>query len=131
MVYGKADNKQYLTVVDFIANYKNSFLVPIALYGDTSFNKDNLRKLLVGESQGLPGACTIDFDRIAQQQIFDSINQSNMRKFSDLKLDYKLLKNVLGRIPMMMDFYSLGKRDPYQFVEYTGFLFRVCSKGRQ
>ena len=40
-----------------------------------------------------------------------------MRKFSDLKLDYNLLKSVLGRIPMMMDFYSLGKRDPYQFVE--------------
>ena len=124
----KADNKQYLTVVDFIANYKNSFLVPVALYGDTSFNKDNLRKLLVGESQGLPGACTIDFDRIAQQQIFDSINQSNMRKFSDLKLDYKLLKNVLGRIPMMMDFYKLGKRDPYQFIEYSGSYFEFIQK---
>jgi len=124
----KADNKEYLTVVDFIANYKNSFLVPIALYGDKSFNKDNLRKLLVGESQGLPGACTIDFDRIAQQQIFDSINQSNMRKFSDLKQEYKLLKNVLGRMPMMMDFYSLGKRDPYQFVEYSGSYFEFVQK---
>ena len=124
----KADNKQYLTVIDFIANYKNSFLVPVALYGDTSFNKDNLRKLLVGESQGLPGACTIDFDRIAQEQIFDSINQSNMRKFSDLKLDYNLLKSVLGRIPMMMDFYSLGKRDPYQFVEYSGSYFEFVQK---
>lgn len=124
----KAENKQYLTVVDFIANYKNSFLVPIALYGDTSFNKDNLRKLLVGESQGLPGACTIDFDRIAQQQIFDSINQSNLRKLSDLKLEYKLLKNVLGRIPMMMDFYSLGKRDPYQFVEYSDSYYEFVQK---
>lgn len=124
----KADNKQYLTVVDFIANYKNSYLVPVALYGDTSFNKDNLRKLLVGESQGLPGACTIDFDRIAQQQIFDSINQANLRKFADLKLDYKLLKNVLGRIPMMMDFHSMGKRDPYQFVEYSGSYFEFVCK---
>jgi len=124
----KAEGKQYLTVVDFIANYKNSYLVPVALYGDTSYNKDNLRKLLVGESQGLPGACTIDFDRIAQQQIFDSINQSNLRKFADLKLDYKLLKNVLGRIPMMMDFYSMGKRDPYQFVEYSGSYLEFVSK---
>ena len=128
----KADDKQYLTVVDFIANYKNSYLVPVALYGDTSFNKDNLRKLLVGESQGLPGACTIDFDRIAQQQIFDSINQANLRKFADLKLDYKLLKNVLGRIPMMMDFHSMGKRDPYQFLRkpfgsYFGFVCKVDS----
>lgn len=124
----KADNKQYLTVIDFIANYKNSYLVPVALYGDTSFNKDNLRKLLFGESQGLPGACTIDFDRIAKEQIFESINQSNMRKFSDLKLDYELLKNVLGRTPMMMDFYSLGKRDPYQFVEYSSSYFEFVQK---
>lgn len=124
----KANNKQYLTVVDFIANYKNSFLVPVALYGDTSFNKDNLRKLLVGESQGLPGACTIDFDRVAQQRIFDSINQSNLRKFSDLKLDYNLLKSVLGRIPMMMDFYSRGKRNPYQFVEYSNSYFEFVQK---
>lgn len=124
----KADNKQYLTVVDFIANYKNSFLVPVALYGDTSFNKDNLRKLLVGESRGLPGACTIDFDRVAQEQIFESINQSNLRKYTDLKLDYDLLKSVLGRIPMMMDFYSLGKRDPYQFVEYSGSYFEFVQK---
>lgn len=124
----KTENKQYLTVVDFIANYKNSFLVPVALYGDTSFKKDNLRKLLVGESQGLPGACTIDFDQVAQQQIFDSINNSNMRKFTDLKLDYKLLKNVLGRIPMMMDFYSYGKRDPYHFVEYSGSYFKFVQR---
>lgn len=124
----KAENKEYLTVIDFIANYKNSYLVPVALYGDTSFNKDNLRKLLVGESQGLPGACTIDFDRIAQQQIFDSINQANMRKFADLKIEYKLLKNVLGRIPMMMDFYSSGKRDPYQFVEYSNSYFEFVQK---
>lgn len=124
----KADNKQYLTVVDFIANYKNSFLVPVALYGDTSFDKDNLRKLLVSESQGLPGACTIDFDRIAQQQIFNSINHSNMRLFKDLKLDYELLKNVLGGRPMMMDFYSLGKRNPYQFVEYSGSYFEFVQK---
>lgn len=124
----KAENKQYLTVIDFIANYQNSYLVPVALYGDTSFNKDNLRKLLVGESQGLPGSCTIDFDRIAQQQIFDSINQSNMRKFSDLKLEYKILKNVLGRMPMMMDFHSLGKRDPYQFVEYSGSYYEFVQK---
>lgn len=124
----KAENKHYLTVVDFIANYKNLFLVPIALYGDTSFNKDNLRKLLVGESQGLPGACTIDFDRIAQQQIFDSIDQSNLRKFSDLKLEYKLLKNVLGRTPMMMDFYSFGKRDPYQFIEAAKSYFEFVQR---
>jgi superfamily II DNA or RNA helicase len=43
----KLDNKDYLTVIDFIGNYKNNFLVPIALYGDTSYNKDTIRKLII------------------------------------------------------------------------------------
>ena len=41
----KAKNKEFLAVIDFIGNYSNNYLVPIALYGDTSYNKDNLRKL--------------------------------------------------------------------------------------
>ena len=39
----KISSKNYLTVIDFIGNYDNNYLVPIALYGDTSYNKDNLR----------------------------------------------------------------------------------------
>lgn len=124
----KTQNKQYLTVIDFIANYKNSYLIPVALYGDTSYNKDNLRKLLVGQSQGLPGSCTIDFDRIAQQQIFDSINSAQLSKLSDLKQEYVALKKMLGRMPMMMDFIRMGRRDPYQFIDYSGSYYAFVHK---
>lgn len=122
-----AEDKEYLTVIDFIGNYQNSYLIPIALYGDATYNKDNLRKLLVGGSQGLPGACTIDFDEIAQQQIFDSINQAKLNQKKDLKADYETVMRVLGRTPMMMDFLEHGARDPYQFVEYSGSLHAFAS----
>ena len=52
----KAEDKDYLTIIDFIGNYSNNYLVPIALYGDSSYNKDTLRKLISTESNLIPGA---------------------------------------------------------------------------
>jgi len=112
----KLENKDYLTVIDFIGNYKNNFLVPIALYGDTSYNKDSIRKLMASGSSLIPGTSTINFDKIAREKIFEAINAANMRLRRDLVNDYNLLKFKLGRIPMMMDFIEHGARDPFLFV---------------
>jgi superfamily II DNA or RNA helicase/HKD family nuclease len=116
------EGKEYLTVIDFIGNYSNSYLIPIALYGDASYNKDNIRKLLVGGSQSLPGACTIDFDRVAQEKIFEAIDRAKLSQKRDLKSDYEMVMKIVGRVPLMMDFVLHGSRDPYQFVEYSGSL---------
>ncbi|NLY80785.1 MAG: DEAD/DEAH box helicase family protein, partial [Lysinibacillus sp.] len=37
----KHPSKEYVTIIDFIGNYKNNYLIPIALSGDQSMNKDN------------------------------------------------------------------------------------------
>ena len=125
----KAENKEYLTVLDFIGNYKNNFLVPIALYGDTSFNKDRIRRCLVNGSDLIPGASTINFDEITKERIFKSLNDANLSKFKDLKTDFELLHFQLGRTPLMMDFIEHGSRDPFTFVaeykSYYGFLIKV------
>ncbi len=127
----KLDSKSYLTVIDFIGNHTNNYLIPIALYGDTSFDKDKLRKLLSDGSTDLPGVSTINFDRISKEKIFESIDSANMRLLKDLKKDYSLLKFRLGRYPLMMDFVDSNSRDPYHFVKYSksyyDFLVRVDS----
>ncbi len=115
----KTDDKKYLTVIDFIGNYEKNYLIPIALYGDTSFNKDTLRKLLSEGSRMIPGSSTINFDEITKERIFKSIDVANLQQFTDLKYDYNLLKYKIGKIPMMMDFIEHGSRDPYQYVEYS------------
>jgi superfamily II DNA or RNA helicase/SOS-response transcriptional repressor LexA len=115
----KADGKSYLTVIDFIGNYEKNYLIPIALYGDTSYNKDSLRKLITEGSRMIPGASTINFDEITKERIFESIDSANMQLFSELKKDYNLLKFKLGRPPMMMDFIEHGSRDPFLYVEYS------------
>jgi superfamily II DNA or RNA helicase/HKD family nuclease len=113
----KTLGKEYLTVIDFIGNYANNYLVPIALYGDTTYNKDTLRKFLASGSNLIPGASTINFDRITKERIFDSINSAKMHLKKDLKKDYELLKFKIGRIPLMVDYIEHGSRDPQLYVE--------------
>ncbi|MFM2230241.1 MAG: hypothetical protein RL607_1499 [Bacteroidota bacterium] len=115
----KAEDKEYLTVIDFIGNYSNSFLIPIALYGDSSYNKDTLRKLMSGGSNLIPGASTINFEEITKKQIFDAIDSANMQMKKDLESDFIVLKNKLGHYPMMMDFIEHGSRDPFLYVKYA------------
>ena len=115
----KADYKEYLTIIDFIGNYSNNYLVPIALYGDTSYNKDSLRQLLTSGSSLMPGTSTINFDEISLNRIYESIDSASMMLKKDLVNDYNLLKFKLGRIPMMIDFIKHGSRDPQLYVNYS------------
>ncbi len=124
----KAAEKGYLTVIDFIGNYKNNYLIPIALYGDTSYNKDSLRRIISQGSRTIPGASTINFDKIVKERIFKSIDTANLRLLTDLKKDYKLLKYKLGKIPFMMDFIKHGERDPFSFVEYSKSYYNFIKK---
>lgn len=119
----KSKDKKYLTVIDFIGNYQNNYLVPIALYGDKSYNKDTLRKIISEGSLLIPGASTINFDAITKAKIYKSIDAANMQIKRDLIKDYDLLKFKLGRQPMMMDFIEHGSRDPFHYVSYSNSSF--------
>jgi len=123
----KLKGKDYLTVIDFIGNYSNNYLVPIALYGDTSYNKDTLRKLMASGSNLIPGASTINFDKLSMKRIFESIDNANLQLKKDLVKDYQLLKYRLGRLPMMMDFIEQGSRDPFQYVIYSKSYFNFLA----
>lgn len=124
----KVTGKDYLTVIDFIGNYENNYLVPIALYGDKTYNKDNLRKLITSESSFIPGDSSINFDEISKEKIFESINKTNLSKLADLKTDYFNLKYKLGKIPSMVDFLNHGSRDPFHFVSYSKSYYNFISK---
>ncbi len=107
----KADEKEYVVILDFIGNYKNNFMIPIALSGDRSYNKDNIRRYVLEGERIIPGSSTIHFDEISRKRIFAAIDNAN---FSDIKLireNYKNLKNKLGRIPDLKDFDDYGEMD--------------------
>lgn len=107
----KASGKEYVVILDFIGNYKNNFMIPIALSGDRSYNKDNIRRYLMEGGRVIPGASTIHFDEISRKRIFAAIDNAN---FSDIRLireNYTNLKNKLGRIPRLKDFDDYGEMD--------------------
>ena len=39
----KYEGKEYVVILDFIGNYMNNFMIPIALSGDRSYNKDAIQ----------------------------------------------------------------------------------------
>lgn len=51
----KADNKEYVVILDFIGNYTNNFMIPIALSGDRSYNKDSIRRYVSEGTRVIPG----------------------------------------------------------------------------
>ena len=100
-----------VVVIDFIGNYRNNFMIPIALSGDRSYNKDNIRRYVTEGGRVIPGASTIHFDEISRKRIFQAIDNAN---FSDIKLireNYTNLKNKLGHIPALADFDKYGEMD--------------------
>ena len=106
------ENKEYVVILDFIGNYLgNNFMIPMALAGDRSYNKDNIRRCLLEGSRIIPGASTIHFDEIAKKRIFQSIDATNISDLRRIKESYQNLKYKLGRIPKLMDFDRYGEMD--------------------
>ena len=103
----KANGKEYVVILDFIGNYNNNFMIPIALSGDRTYNKDNIRRYIMEGGRVIPGASTVHFDEISRKRIFTSVDNAN---FSDIKLITNL-KNKLGRIPRLRDFDDYGEMD--------------------
>ena len=46
----KAEGKEFVVIIDFIGNYRKNFMIPIALSGDRSYNKDNIRRYVTAVS---------------------------------------------------------------------------------
>ena len=105
-------DKEYVVILDFIGNYVgNNFMIPMALSGDRTYNKDNIRRCLMEGSKVIPGASTIHFDEISKKRIFKSIDATNISNLKRIKECYGNLKHKLGRIPSLMDFDKYGEMD--------------------
>ncbi len=108
----KDTSKDYVTVIDFIGNYKNNYMIPMALSGDTSRNKNGLRKDTY-DTHFISGISSINFESIAKKQIFQSINQIKLDSMKELRKEFDLLYNRIGRVPYLKDFQINQTIDPY------------------
>ena len=128
----KAEGKEFVIVIDFIGNYQNNYMIPIALSGDRTGNKDNIRRGLMEGSNLIQGASTIYFDEITRKRIYDSIDCAKTDATRALKTAYDNLRNKLGRIPSLCDYDKHGEIDPLLFINkyksYHNFLKVVKEK---
>lgn len=124
----KYQDKEFVVIIDFIGNYRKNFLIPIALSGDRTYNKDTIRKYVGGGSSVIPGCSTIHFDEITRQRIYESIDAANFNDMKLLKESYKQLKFKLGRIPTLLDFDEHGELDPLRYIDKLGSYYAFLQK---
>ncbi|MDU1320717.1 MAG: DEAD/DEAH box helicase [Clostridium botulinum] len=104
--------KEYVVIIDFVGNYNSNFLIPIALSGDRTFNKDTIRKYVMEGTRVIPGCSTINFDEISKKKIFESIDLANFNNIKLIKESYFNLKQKIGRIPSLSNFDKFDSIDP-------------------
>lgn len=120
----KAKDKEFVVVLDFIGNYNTNFMIPVALSGDRSYNKDSIRKFIQQDIKFIPGSSTIQFDEISRNKIYRAIDAANFSDLKLLKYNYFNLKNKIGRIPTLLDFDKYGEIDPLRIFDNKGSYYR-------
>ena len=125
----KTEDKQYVVVLDFIGNYENNYMIPMALSGDRTYNKDFLRRFASEANSLIPGSSTVNFDEVTKQKIFESINKVRFAQANIIKKEYHYLKQVVGKVPSLVDFFEHGAIDPalifQKYKSYVDFLIAV------
>lgn len=122
----KADNKEYLTVLDFIGNYKRAHLIPLVLTGRNPQSQLENYFITRDLSTHLPEGCVANFD-LRLMDVFEE-----MRKHDPLpermKTEYMRLRADLGRRPLRLDIHvgsDISSREfltPRHLRPYKGYL---------
>ena len=124
----KYEDKEYVVILDFIGNYMNNFMIPIALSGDRSYNKDTMRRYIREGSRVIPGSSTIHFDEISKKRIYASIDVARTNDMKLLKESYTSLKYKLGRIPSILEFKEHGSIEVTKIFEKCGSYYAFLKK---
>ena len=121
-----AVGKEFVVVLDFIGNYDNNYMIPIALSGNTTGNKDDIRRVLADST--VIGGATIHMDEIARAHIYESIDNVRMNEMKKLVDGYKNLKFKLGHIPAMIDFDKYDAIDIMRIIASQGSYYKFLEK---
>ncbi len=124
----KSQGKEYVVILDFIGSYANNYMIPIALSGDRSYNKDTMRRYVSEGNRMIPGCSSIHFDEIARERIYHSIDSARTNTMALIRKSYLDLKNMLGRIPCINDFDQYGSIDITKIFDKCGSYYNFLLK---
>lgn len=113
----KLENKEFLTVLDFVGNYQKSFLLAVAFNGKAGTNKRKLQKQVKEDFKDLPNAF-IHMDPIIKEQILRQLEKERFMTMVNMSEEYFTFKrlNCENRVPFLTDYLKPGLNiDPLNF----------------
>ncbi|WP_323587330.1 DEAD/DEAH box helicase [Aliarcobacter butzleri] len=125
----KYKNKEFLTVLDFIGNHKKAYLIALALVGNKMIDKESIKLSIENNFADFKNAF-ISMDEITKSRILEQINKENFNQLKYLKEQYFEVKNILGKVPTLVDFLQFEDViNPLKFIDesksYIEFLAKV------
>lgn len=123
----KADGKDYTVIIDMIGNYRNNYMIPVALSGDRTYSVDAINRYMISGMQFLPGTSTISFDEVAREKIFNSLEKIS-RINNLINKSYETLLFKLGRRPYLIDFYNEKEVDPLVIISKYKSYYKLAKR---
>ncbi|MEV9592789.1 DEAD/DEAH box helicase [Aliarcobacter butzleri] len=125
----KYENKEFLTVLDFIGNHKKAYLIALALVGNKMIDKESIKLSIENNFADFKNAF-ISMDEISKSRILEQINKENFNQLKYLKEQYFEVRNILGKVPTLVDFLQFEDViNPLKFIDesksYIEFLAKV------
>ncbi|WP_419673319.1 DEAD/DEAH box helicase [Aliarcobacter butzleri] len=125
----KYQNKEFLTVLDFIGNHKKAYLIALALVGNKMIDKESIKLSIENNFADFKNAF-ISMDEISKSRILEQINKENFNQLKYLKEQYFEVKNILGKVPTLLDYLQFEDViNPLKFIDesksYIEFLAKV------
>lgn len=124
----KYDGKDYLTILDFIGNYKN-VQAKINFFGGDIETDEALDKVLYNPREYeelLPDGCIVDFDF----RLIDLFKQLKMADSleSRLRIMYQDVKNLVNRRPTRYDMFRFSRLEVGAYLKNAGNWLRFLDK---
>lgn len=122
-------DKEFLVVLNFVGNYRNSYVIPLIMSGIYNVSAEN--PLSTPPQFRLPEGCSVDADIQVHRIWEDDIRKTfSPHRRHDFLIDaYKRMKNELGEPPTLLDFLANPEAaDPRDFVKIFSNWLRVKEK---
>ncbi|MFD1486236.1 DUF3427 domain-containing protein [Lacticaseibacillus baoqingensis] len=99
----KLPGKESVTVLDFIGNYDQNYMIPMAFDQSHTSNKEKIRKQIISPS--ISGVSTIHFEEVARKRVLEAVSKARLDDMKRFKSAYCNLRDKIGlRAPMLLDF---------------------------
>ncbi|MGL5278314.1 MAG: DEAD/DEAH box helicase [Cetobacterium sp.] len=112
------ENKEFLTVIDFIGNHSRAFLIALALMGRKGYDKESIKIAVKRDFDNLSKSIHVKMEEICKKEILKQLDNENFNSLKYLKAEYDEFKDYLkGKIPRPLDFVEY--EDAPNFYKYV------------